>query len=62
MPLGETRRLNRVVPVGNLGFHDDKEGYVVEIGEFQIWVGGSSRASLTAFFQVDGGLVQPPMR
>ncbi len=35
-----------------LGFHDGEMRYVVEPGEFHLWVGGDSRADLRAEFQI----------
>jgi beta-glucosidase len=49
---GETRRVKIEVPVAELGYHDDDGGYVVEPGRFEVFVGGSSLADLTADFEV----------
>ena len=49
---GETRTLTFDVPVASLGFHDASMRYVVEPGAFRLWVGGDSRASLEAGFEV----------
>jgi beta-glucosidase len=49
---GETRTLTFEVPVGTLGFHDHDMRYVVEPGAFRVFVGGDSRASLEAGFEV----------
>ena len=43
---GEARTLTLEVPVRRLGFHLDDGTYVVEPGEFQVFVGGHSDAAL----------------
>ena len=50
---GETQRVTIALPASSLGFHDDKGRYAVEPGEFQLFVGGDSRAELTTSFHVD---------
>jgi beta-glucosidase len=57
---GEARTLTLRVPVRDLGFHLDDGTYVVEPGRFEVGVGGDSRASLTASFEVTDGLRVPP--
>jgi beta-glucosidase len=57
---GETRVVTLRVPVRELGFHLDDGTYVVEPGRFEVGVGGDSRASLTASFEVTDGLRLPP--
>jgi beta-glucosidase len=49
---GETRRVTFKLPVQELGFHDDAANYRVEPGPFELYVGGSSLADLTANFEV----------
>jgi beta-glucosidase len=48
----ETRTLTFDLPVASLGFHDSTMRYVVEPGGFSLWVGGDSRATLEAGFEV----------
>lgn len=50
---GQTRRVSLRVPVDTLGFHLDDGRYVVETGAFRIYVGGSSRADLSASFDLE---------
>jgi beta-glucosidase len=49
---GESRTLTLEVPVRRLGFHLDDGTYLVEPGEFQVFVGGHSDADLEARFAV----------
>lgn len=49
---GEARRVTLTVPVSTLGFHLDDGRYVVEPGRFDVWVGGSSAATLAGRFEV----------
>jgi len=49
---GEARTVTLRVPVRNLGFHLEDGTYVVEPGEFQVFVGGSSLADLEGRFTV----------
>jgi len=49
---GETRTLAFDVPAASLGFHDQAMRYVVEPGEFRVWVGGDSRSGPEAGFEV----------
>ena len=51
---GESRRVRLEVPVADLAFHLEDGSAVVEPGQFQLWVGGSSRATLTGMVQVTG--------
>jgi beta-glucosidase len=49
---GETKRVRLEVPVASLGFHLDDGRYVVEPGTFDVYVGGSSEATLAGTFEV----------
>jgi beta-glucosidase len=48
----ETRTLTFDLPIASLGFHDSTMRYVVEPGGFKVFVGGDSRATLEAGFEV----------
>jgi len=37
---------------GGLGFHNNDMKYVVEPGEFHLWVGGSSESGLMSEFEL----------
>lgn len=47
---GESRRVGIDLPVSSLGFHDDRGRYRVEPGEFRVYVGGDSNATLEGRF------------
>ncbi|MBN9062990.1 MAG: glycoside hydrolase family 3 C-terminal domain-containing protein [Rhizobiales bacterium] len=49
---GETRRVSIPLPAASLGFHDETGRYAVEPGRFDIYVGGSLAADLTAALEV----------
>jgi len=49
---GEAKRVTIAVPVAELGFADDDGHRVIEPGRFDVFVGGSSAATLTAAFEV----------
>jgi beta-glucosidase len=49
---GEIRRVTLSVPARDLGFHDDEGRYRLEPGPFDVFVGRSSRASLSGRFEV----------
>jgi beta-glucosidase len=49
---GEEKPVTFTLPASTLGFHDDSGRYVVEPGEFEVFVGGSSAADLAARFEV----------
>lgn len=49
---GESRRVRLEVPAENLGFHRDDGSYVVEPGDFDVYVGGSSEATLAGAFEI----------
>jgi beta-glucosidase len=51
---GESRDVALAIPVAELGFHREDASYVVEPGQFQLWVGEDSRAELTIRFEVLG--------
>ena len=59
---GESRVVTLQVPVRELGFHLEDGTYVVEPGRFDLWVGGSSRAELSASVEVAEALRIPPGR
>jgi beta-glucosidase len=50
----EDTRVHFEVPVQQLGFHDLRMAYVVEPGEFSVWVGPSAAQGLEGVFQVVG--------
>jgi beta-glucosidase len=52
---GETHTLSFRVPAAELGFHDDTGAFHIEPGPFQLWLGGTSEATLTAHFEVIAG-------
>jgi beta-glucosidase len=56
---GEARIVTFRLPGRELGFHLDDGTYVVEPGQFQVWVGGSSLADLGATFEITEGLRVP---
>jgi beta-glucosidase len=47
---GETRTVRFKLDVARLGVHDDDGRYVLDPGTFEIYLGGSSRASETVSF------------
>jgi beta-glucosidase len=49
---GEQRRVRFEVPVQQLGFHDLRMAYVVEPGEFSVWIGPNSAQGLEGAFEV----------
>jgi beta-glucosidase len=49
---GESRRVRLEVPAESLGFHHDDGAYVVEPGRFEVYVGGSSAATLAGGFDL----------
>jgi beta-glucosidase len=49
---GESRRVSLSVPARDLGFHDDEGRYRIEPGPFDVFVGRSSRASLSGRFEL----------
>ncbi|MDR3373548.1 MAG: glycoside hydrolase family 3 N-terminal domain-containing protein [Ancalomicrobiaceae bacterium] len=51
---GESRRVELKVPVADLAYHLDDGTAVVEPGRFQIFIGGSSRATLSGMVVVEG--------
>ena len=53
---GESRRMTLRVPVEALGFHGDDGTYVVEAGEIQLFVGGSSLAPPAGSIEIVGDL------
>lgn len=49
---GETKRVTIPLKAQDLGFHDELGRYAVEPGEFEIFVGGDSRAALKTTIEV----------
>jgi beta-glucosidase len=49
---GESQTVSFNVPAKDLGFHNWDMAYVVEPGEFQVWVGGSSEGGLEGKFRI----------
>ncbi|HWQ05212.1 MAG TPA: glycoside hydrolase family 3 N-terminal domain-containing protein [Longilinea sp.] len=49
---GDERRVRFEVPVQSLGFHGLDMHYVVEPGDFKIWIGPDSQAGLEGAFEV----------
>ncbi len=49
---GESRKVTLEVPVGELGFHDDAGGWLVEPGRFEVFVGPNSDAETSTSFEV----------
>lgn len=48
----ETKQLVFEIATSNLGFHNPEMKYVVEPGDFLLWVGGDSQSGLQAQFQI----------
>jgi beta-glucosidase len=57
---GESRRVTLRVPVERLGFHLEDGTYLVEPGEIQLFVGGSSVAEAAGTVQITEGLRVAP--
>jgi beta-glucosidase len=53
---GESRRVTLTIPIERLGFHLDDGTYIVEPGEIQVFVGGSSLASFIGSVEIVDGL------
>ena len=53
---GEARRVTLTVPIERLGFHLDDGTYLVEAGEIQVFVGGSSLAEPAGSVEIIDGL------
>ena len=51
---GESRRVRFELPVGELGFHGLDLSYVVEPGDFLVWVGPNAAQGLEGTFRVIG--------
>jgi beta-glucosidase len=49
---GEAKRVGFEVPVQHLGFHGQAMEYVVEPGDFKVWVGPNAAEGLAGEFQV----------
>lgn len=59
---GETRIVTLRVPGSELGFHLEDGTYIVEPGQFQVWVGPNAMAELRTTFEVTEGLRRSPVR
>jgi len=57
---GESRLVTFRVPGRELGFHHDDGTFVVEPGEFEVFVGPDSLAALGGRFEIVEGLREPP--
>ena len=57
---GESRLVTFRVPGRDLGFHHDDGTFVVEPGQFQVFVGPNSAADLAGRFEIVEGLREPP--
>ncbi len=49
---GESKRVTFMLPARSLAFHDVDMKYIVEPGEFHVWVGGDSNATLKTKFTI----------
>ncbi len=49
---GESKVVEFVLKSDQLGFYNEDEEFLIEPGKFQLWVGGDSRADLTARFKL----------
>jgi beta-glucosidase len=56
---GETRRVTLKIPVERLGFHREDGSYIVEAGDFEIFVGGSSLAEQAGTVAVAQDILMP---
>jgi beta-glucosidase len=57
---GETKRVTLHVPVDQLGFHGDDGTYLVEAGEIELFVGGSSEAESVGSVEIiEGTRIMP---
>jgi len=52
LPAASSRRIRLDVPVSELAYHTDDGAEVIDPGPFQLWIGGSSEATLSAPFTV----------
>ena len=50
---GETTEVSFQLPYKSLGFYDEAGQYLIEPGQFQVWVGGDSKAKLSTDFQLE---------
>jgi beta-glucosidase len=53
LPAGESQRVRFEVPVSTLGFHGPDMQYVVEPGEFRVWIGPNAEDGLEGGFRVE---------
>lgn len=51
---GESQRVRFVVPVSELGFYGPEMDYIVEPGDFQLWIGPNAAEGLEGSFSVVG--------
>ena len=49
---GESRQVVFSLPASELGYYDENGNYIIEAGEFRLWAGGSSDATLTSSFMI----------
>ena len=49
---GEARTITFTLSEKELGFFDNQGAFVIESGEFQILIGGSSNATLSGVFEI----------
>jgi len=52
LEVGESRVVSFEVPVDSLGFHGLENGYTVEPGAFQVWIGPGSSEGIQGSFEV----------
>jgi beta-glucosidase len=57
---GETKRITLLVPVEELGFHLDDGTYLVEAGDIEVFVGGSSQAEAIGKAEIIETIRIPP--
>ncbi|MDX6804523.1 glycoside hydrolase family 3 N-terminal domain-containing protein [Terrihabitans rhizophilus] len=57
---GETRRVVLAVPAAEFGFHREGGTYVVEPGEFRLWVGGDAASGTEGSFSLTSGIERGP--
>jgi len=50
---GEVQNISFELPIAELAFHNEDMQKVVEAGEFQLWVGGDSNATLSQMFTLE---------
>jgi len=50
---GESKRIVFILQSQQLGFYDHNGNFLIEPGDFQLWIGGSSEATLHSFFTLN---------